>query len=178
MLLERLGLKVGDKFRLGEAEIEIRGILKSEPDGVADRLTYGPRVFVSLATLEKTALAKPGTLIRWRYAVELPSDHAEETAKILKDLRETVAKALPDAGFSSVDRYDPSPQVTRTLDRLRQFLILIGLASLLIGGVGIANSVATFIRQARQGHRDFAQCRRERQSSVWHFSRPNPGHER
>jgi putative ABC transport system permease protein len=144
MLLERLGLKQGDKFRLGEAEIEIRGVLKSEPDGVADRLTYGPRVFVSLATLEMTALAKPGTLIRWRYALDLPA-MTTNTRGDLKALRETVAKSLPDGGFSSVDRYDPSPQVTRTLERLQQFLILIGLASLLIGGVGIANSVATFI---------------------------------
>ena len=43
MLLERLGVKVGDRIKLGEAEIEIRGVLESEPDGVADRLTYGPR---------------------------------------------------------------------------------------------------------------------------------------
>ncbi|NOT71945.1 MAG: FtsX-like permease family protein [Hyphomicrobium sp.] len=144
MLLERLGLKPGDKFKLGEAEVEIRGVLKSEPDGVADRLTYGPRVFVSLATLEKTALAKPGTLIRWRYAVTQP-EGAPGSREDLKALRASMGKLLPDTGFSSVDRYDPSPQVTRTLDRLRQFLILIGLASLLIGGVGIANSVATFI---------------------------------
>ncbi|MEQ1652841.1 MAG: FtsX-like permease family protein [Hyphomicrobium sp.] len=144
MLLERLGLKAGDKFKLGEAEVEIRGILKSEPDGVADRLTYGPRVFVSLETLEKTALAKPGTLIRWRYAVQQP-ETAPGDREALKALRASLAKTLPDSGFSSVDRYDPSPQVTRTLDRLRQFLILIGLASLLIGGVGIANSVSTFI---------------------------------
>lgn len=144
MLLERLGLKTGDKFKLGEADVEIRGILKAEPDGVADRLTYGPRVFVSLETLEKTALAKPGTLIRWRYAVQQP-EMAPGDREALKALRASMAKTLPDSGFSSVDRYDPSPQVTRTLDRLRQFLILIGLASLLIGGVGIANSVSTFI---------------------------------
>ena len=52
---------------------------------------------------------------------------------------------MPAAGFTSADRYDPSPQITRSLERLRQFLILIGLASLLVGGVGIANAVATFI---------------------------------
>jgi putative ABC transport system permease protein len=63
----------------------------------------------------------------------------------LKNLRETVQKALPESGYSSLDRHNPSPQVTRTLERLRQFLVLIGLASLLIGGVGIANAVATFV---------------------------------
>jgi putative ABC transport system permease protein len=144
MLLERLGLKVGDRFRIGQAEIEVRGVLKAEPDAVADRLTYGPRIFVSLATLDKTALVKPGTLIRWRYAIKLPPD-ARSDRETLAHLRKSIEQKMPTAGFTSVDRYDPSPQITRTLERLRQFLILIGLASLLVGGVGIASAVATFI---------------------------------
>jgi len=144
MLLERLGLKVGDSFRVGQAEIDVTGVLQAEPDAVADRLTYGPRIFVSLATLDKTALVKPGTLIRWRYAVKLPPD-APSDKETLANLRKSVEQKMPAAGFTSLDRYDPSPQITRTLDRLRQFLILIGLASLLVGGVGIASAVATFI---------------------------------
>lgn len=144
MLLERLGLKAGDSLRIGEAEIAVKAVLKSESDAVADRLTYGPRIFVSLATLEKTGLVKPGTLVRWRYAVKLPPE-APADKEALKTLRADMAKQLPEAGYTSVDRHDPSPQITRTLDRLRQFLILIGLASLLVGGVGIANAVSTFV---------------------------------
>ena len=112
MLLELLGLKSGDRLRLGEAEVQIRGILKSEPDAVADRLTYGPRVFVSLATLEKTGLAQPGTLIRWRYAIKQP-ETAPGDRDALKAMRSDVQKKLPEAGFNSVDRNDPSPQITR-----------------------------------------------------------------
>ncbi len=144
MLLERLGLKIGDKMRIGEAEVTVGGILDSEPDAVADRMTYGPRIFVSLATLEKTGLVKPGTLIRWRYAIKLPEASASDK-QALADLRTKVSQKLADGGFSSGDRFDPSPQITRVLERLRQFLILIGLASLLVGGVGIANAVSTFV---------------------------------
>ncbi|MEZ5898758.1 MAG: FtsX-like permease family protein [Hyphomicrobiaceae bacterium] len=144
MLLEQLGLKPGDRIKIGEHEIEVRAILKSEPDGIADRLTYGPRVFVSLETLEKTGLVKPGTLIRWRYALARGLGYDEDKAQ-LKALREAVQTDLPESGFSILDRTNPSPQVTRTLERLRQFLILIGLASLLVGGIGIANAVSTFI---------------------------------
>ena len=57
---------------------------------------------------------------------------------------------FPDAGFTIGDRRDPSPQVTRTLERLRQFLTLIGLTSLLVGGVGVANAVATYIDRRRK----------------------------
>ena len=144
MLLERLGLKVGDSMRIGEAVLPVRGVLKVEPDAVADRLTYGPRIFVSLATLDRTALVQPGSLIRWRYAIKL-RDGVPKDREGLTALRKTYAQKMPAAGFTSADRYDPSPQITRSLERLRQFLILIGLASLLVGGVGIANAVATFI---------------------------------
>ena len=52
ILLERLGLKIGDRMQLGNATVEIRAIVEAEPDKISDRLTFGPRVFVSLATLE------------------------------------------------------------------------------------------------------------------------------
>lgn len=144
MLLERIGVKPGERMRIGDKEIEVKAVLKSEPDGIADRLTYGPRVFVSLATLEETGLVKPGTLVRWRYAV-LRDTGVDEDKDTLKSVKESVQAALPESGFTILDRHNPSPQVTRTLERLRQFLILIGLASLLVGGIGIASAVATFI---------------------------------
>ncbi len=149
LLLERLGLKVGDKFTVGQATLTVRAKLMAEPDGVADRSTFGPRVLVSIATLEKTGLDQPGSLIRWRYAVDLVNG-AGQTPAGLKDVRELVKRDLPEAGFTSADRFDPSPQLSRSLERLRQFLTLIGLTSLLVGGVGVANAVATFIDKRRK----------------------------
>ncbi len=68
----------------------------------------------------------------------------------LREVRARIAARLPEAGFTVLDRRDPSPQVSRTLDRLRQFLTLIGLTALLVGGVGVANAVATFIDKRRK----------------------------
>ena len=65
-------------------------------------------------------------------------------------MRRTIEAELPEAGFTVADRRDPSPQVTRTLERLRQFLTLVGLTALLVGGVGIANAVATYIDRRRK----------------------------
>jgi putative ABC transport system permease protein len=147
-LLQRLGLKVGDPVMIGTEQVPVAAALKAEPDALSDRLTYGPRIFVSQATLDKSGLVKPGTLIRWRYALKLAgSKRANEDD--LKELRARVEAGLPEAGFTITDRRDPSPQVTRTLDRLRQFLTLIGLTALLVGGVGVANAVATFIDKRR-----------------------------
>jgi putative ABC transport system permease protein len=141
MLLERLRLQVGSMFKIGQAELVVAAILEREPDTISDRVIYGPRVFVSLATLDASGLVQPGTLARWRYAVRLPASDAAS----LMAFRDAVKRDLPEAGFTVADRRDPSPQVTRTLERLRQFLTLIGLTALLIGGVGVANAVATFI---------------------------------
>lgn len=148
VLLSQLGLKLGDKMRLGETDVTVLATLVSEPDAVADRLTYGPRVFVSQATLEKSGIVQPGTLARWRYAVKLDPDSAGRGVD-LAQFRSIAKAELSDSGFIMADRRDPSPQVTRTLDRLRQFLTFLGLAALLVGGVGIANAVATFIDKRR-----------------------------
>lgn len=148
ILLERLGLRVGDQMRLGNLELPVTGVIASEPDTVSDRLTFGPRVLVSLETLKKAGLVQPGSLIRWRYALDLSERGADP--KGLRQFRDAVKASLPQAGFVVADRRDPSPQVTRTLDRLRQFLTLIGLTSLLVGGVGVANAVSIFIDRRRK----------------------------
>jgi putative ABC transport system permease protein len=147
ILLERLGVKIGDHVQLGNSEIVIRAALAHEPDKISSRFTMGPRVFLSLGTLESSGLAAPGSLVRWRYALSLdgPTD-----APSLLAFREAVRVGFPDAGFTVRDRRNPSPAVTRTLDQLRQFLTLIGLASLMIGGVGVANAVKAYVDRRRK----------------------------
>ncbi len=147
ILLETLGLSAGDRMQLGKTQTVIRGVIESEPDRISDRVTFGPRVLVDLATMETSGLAEPGGLVRWRYAVKLAG--GSEVGQLLA-FRDQLKDALPDAGFTVADRRDPSPQVSRTLERLRQFLTLIGLTSLLVGGVGVANAVATYIDRRRR----------------------------
>jgi len=144
ILLERLKLAIGDRIALGTIEVAITATIAREPDTITDRLTFGPRVLVSTATLERTGLVQPGSLVRWRYALALANGDGREAAGLVK-LRDAIKAALPESGFIVADRRDPSPQITRTLERLRQFLTLIGLTALLVGGVGVANAVTTFI---------------------------------
>ncbi len=149
ILLERLGLSIGDEFQLGSAPVKISGVIEKEPDGLLDRLTYGPRILFSTEQLETTGLLKPGALIRWRYAIALQGE-GKEDAQALESARAELKKYLSDGGFTIVDRSDPSPQVRRTLERLRQFLTLIGLTALIVGGVGIANAVTNYIDRRRR----------------------------
>ena len=149
ILLERLGLKVGDRIGLGRIEVPIRATIEAEPDKLAERLTVGPRVLVSLDTMRRSGLIDPGSLVGWRYALKLDGATGRSEGGLLT-FRERVKQALPEGGFTVRDRRDPSPQVSRALERLRQFLTLVGLTALLVGGVGIANAVATYIDRRRK----------------------------
>ena len=120
----------------------------TEPDRITERLSVGPRVLVSLDTLRKSGLVDPGSLVSWRYALKLA--RRAGVADQLAAFRSAVKEALPEAGFTIRDRRDPSPQVSRTLERLRQFLTFVGLAALLVGGVGVANAVATYLDRRRK----------------------------
>ncbi|MBX9589395.1 MAG: FtsX-like permease family protein [Hyphomonadaceae bacterium] len=149
ILLERLSLKIGDSLSIGTIQVPIRATIATEPDKITERLTVGPRVMVSLQTLQRSGLIEPGSLVSWRYAVKLGDAAARSDAGLGK-FRDAVKQALPEGGFTVRDRRDPSPQVSRTLERLRQFLTLVGLTALLVGGVGIANAVATYIDRRRK----------------------------
>lgn len=147
ILLERLSLRLGDRISVGTITLPVTATIVVEPDRLTDRLSYGPRVLVSLDTLQKTGLVEPGSLVRWRYAVKLSGADRD---RAVSDFGKEMKAAFPEAGFVVRDRRDPSPQVSRTLDRLRQFLTLIGLAALLVGGIGVANAVAAYIDRRRR----------------------------
>jgi putative ABC transport system permease protein len=149
ILLDRLGLKIGDSLLIGNLKLPIRASIAAEPDRISERLSVGPRVLVSLETLRRTGLIDPGSLVSWRYALKLAADGAP-LADQLASFRNAMKEALPEAGFTLRDRRDPSPQLSRTLERLRQFLTLVGLAALLVGGVGVANAVATYLDRRRK----------------------------
>ena len=58
-------------------------------------------------------------------------------------------KELPDAGWQIRSRTNASPQLERNVERFTQFLTLVGLTALLVGGVGVANAVKSHIDRKR-----------------------------
>jgi putative ABC transport system permease protein len=143
-LLEQLGLKQGSTFKLGEATLEITAVIVSEPDRLSAGPSLGPRVMVSLETLQKTGLAQPGSLIDWRYRIKQPGEVE------MADFKDKIARELPTSGFQVRDKTDPSPGISRAIDRLADFLTLVGLTALLAGGIGVANAVSAFIERRRK----------------------------
>jgi putative ABC transport system permease protein len=146
-LLARLGLKLGDHVTVGSANFAIRSVVSAEPDKLAGGVGFGPRFLVSETALRATELLQPGSLVRWIYRVRLPDNAADDRAATA--LVNEARAALPQAGWEIRSRGNASPQLERTISRFTQFLTLVGLAALLVGGVGVANAVKSHIDRRR-----------------------------
>jgi putative ABC transport system permease protein len=164
-LLVRLDLKPGARITLGNTTIDIRAILTSEPDRIASGLGFGPRVLVSDDALRASGLLRPGSIVRWHYRLRLPDDHATDTA--MSAVMTAARAQLPEAGWEVRSRANASPALEQNVERFTQYLTLVGLTALLVGGVGVANAVkghldgrreviATFKALGASGRRVFA----------------------
>lgn len=142
-LLAQLDLKLGDRVTVGNATFQMRSVVDAEPDRLAGGLSFGPRFLVSEAGLRASGLLQPGSLVRWLYRVKLPDSAAGDAA--ITKLIDATRAALPQAGWEIRSRDNASPQLERTISRFTQFLTLVGLAALLVGGVGVANAVKSHI---------------------------------
>jgi len=143
VLMGRLNLKAGDRIAIGNAAIEVRAALKAEPDKLAGGVAFGPRLMLSEEALRATGLLQPGSLVRWHYRLRLPADSAGDRA--VEEIKAAAARSLPEAGWDIRTRLSASPQLERNIERFTQYLTLVGLTALLIGGVGVANSVKHYL---------------------------------
>ena len=146
LLLVRLGLKVGDTVNVGAAKIEIVGTIQSEPDKLSGQAIYGPRLLVAMATLEAAGLASEGSLIRWQYKIVPEPARAAD----VKTLAAQLSADLNTGGFQTATRLDPIPGARKAIERLGQFLTLVGFTTLGIGGLGVANAVASHLIRMRK----------------------------
>ena len=147
-LLARFSLEIGDKIRLGHSDLEIVATVEEQPDRLSGRPALGPAVMLSPGNLDDTGLIQPGSLIRWSYRLALPDADGAGAAE-LSGIREQIEARLPDSGFSFRDRTEPAPNLARQIERFSQFLTLVGVTMLMIGGVGVANAIASYLDRKR-----------------------------
>lgn len=149
-LLSRLGLALGDRIRVGEAEFELRGIIGREPDRVVAFFSLGPRLMISLDGFQRTGLLQPGSLYSSGYQLRRAGADAESLA-------ERIRAAYPDSGWRVRTYANAAPRIRTTLERMRVNLTLVGLAALLVGGLGIAGGVRGYL-EGRLTHMAAMKC--------------------
>jgi putative ABC transport system permease protein len=144
-LANRLNVAVGDKIRFGEASFIITGIIKNEPDRLGEGFTVGPVAIIPMAQLPATGLIQPGSMFESKYRIRLRVD--EDPVAVAKQLE----SAFPNAGWEVTDRSNGAPGTRRFIERMGQFLTLVGLAALVIAGIGVGNGVGSYLESKRAG---------------------------
>jgi putative ABC transport system permease protein len=142
-LLRRLGLRLGDRFLVGNAQLVARAVLVSEPDRLARGFALGPRVLTRLGVLETGGFLEPGLPFGETARIALPPGAPLAAAK--RGLRAELRRVEPAGGYRLTDRTDAAPGLHRLIDELEYFLGFIGLASLVAGGLGVFGAVSAHL---------------------------------
>lgn len=141
VLADRLGLEVGDPIFLGTKALTLRALLTREPDAGGAGFGLGPRTIVASTSLEGSGLLSEGSLFETKYRMLIP-----DATDAQLDAYETLIKdAFAESGARWRDRRNGAPQVTRFVDRIGSFLVLVGLAGLAVGGVGVSAAVRSYL---------------------------------
>ncbi len=146
--MARLNIKPGAEVTVGNAKLKIRAALTNEPDKLMTGIGFGPRLMVSQAALKATGLIQPGSLVHWHYKVRLPP--GRDSAAALQAVVDSAKAQLPQAGWGIRTRTKASPRLQRNVERFTQFLTIVGLTALLVGGVGVGNAVKSHLDRRRE----------------------------
>jgi len=141
IVADRLGIAPGATIRLGDASFTLRGVIRSEPDKVASPAIFGPRAMIALADLPATGLIQPGSLANWEIRMALPEGASR------RGFAEELRAAFPQNGWRIRTADAAAPSVNRFVDRAAFFLTLASLTALLVGGIGVATGVRSWLDQ-------------------------------
>ncbi len=146
-LLARLALPLGGRLALGAIEIQVRVTIESEPDKLSGGIGFGPRLIIGDEGLRASGLLQPGSIVRWQYRVRLPASKQNDAA--VRALAVAAQETFPEAGWEIRSRSRAAPSLQQNIDRFTQYLTLVGLTALLIGGIGVANAVKAHLDRRR-----------------------------
>ncbi len=139
VLMDRLGLSLGDRVQLGAQSFIIMARLTRLPDNTGGGFTLGPPSLVASAALEDSGLIAPGTLFETQYRIR--------TDRPVAELKAEAETALDGTGFRWRDRRNGAPGIAAFVERLSAFLVLVGLTGLAVGGVGVSAAVRAYLAE-------------------------------
>lgn len=142
-LLVALDAKLGDTVEVGDRRFALRALIADEPDRALRAFSLGPRMIVASAALAGSALVAPGAQVYWYSRIRLREG---------VDAGPWIAgfeRAVPFAGFRIVDAGHGVPGAERTVAFVSSLLLFLAMGMLLVGGVGVSNSVAAWLERKR-----------------------------
>ncbi len=140
-LLQQLNLKIGDQVKIGKLEFSIRGTIEREPGNTLTGFSLGPRIFANYDDVVEAGLTGPSARARYKVQFKTKEGAAENLTKRLKE----EVKANPLISVRSFR--DAENRVADSFTQVENFLSLIGLIILVLGGIGISSVTRVFIQQ-------------------------------
>lgn len=137
-LVEQLSLEVGQSVTMGNLEVELRAVIIEQPDRSLRADFRGPPLIVDTGALEDSGLLTPTSLVDFDYRLRVEGD--------AKQWRERLLDRFPDAGWEVQTVEERGEFIGRRLDQVASVLLLIGFSTLLIGGLGVSNSVGAYLQ--------------------------------
>ena len=140
-LSKTLKIKINDKVKVQDQSFIVVGIIKSVPD-VSGFVAFGDWALAGKQTLEILKLNGIGSFLNYEYKVKFkPSDDPEKIESKIKDIfkdDQKVKLRFPENSASGLKRI---------INNFSQFLSLVSISAMLIAGIGIANTLLSFINQ-------------------------------
>ena len=140
-LSKTLNIKINDKVKVQDQSFIVVGIIKSVPD-VSGFVAFGDWALAGKQTLEILKLNGIGSFLNYEYKVKFkPSDDPEKIESKIKDIfkdDQKVKLRFPENSASGLKRI---------INNFSQFLSLVSISAMLIAGIGIANTLLSFINQ-------------------------------
>ena len=139
-LLTAIGVAVGDQIIIGTSTFTIRGLIVREPGRGMGEFSLGPRVLIAYDDLPSTGLLGFGSRARRAMLVKVPEDRVEPLVKNLRgDFKD---EFINTRSFRSTE-----DQVGRDFDRAENYLSLVGLIIVILGGIAVSSVTRVFILQ-------------------------------
>ncbi|MEQ9397889.1 MAG: FtsX-like permease family protein [Longimicrobiales bacterium] len=144
-VLTQLRVSVGDTLVVGRVRVPIAATVDDLPTDLAFQTAVGPRVHVSQRTLDESSLLGFGSLARYETFLRLP-DRADRDA-----VRERYEEVLDATQVRYTLAEEQAQSLSNGVRFLGEFLALVGLGALLLGGIGVASAIHVYIRERRPG---------------------------
>ncbi len=136
-----LGARVGDELRIGQASFTIAGSIVRMPGEADISAAIRPRVIIPAAYVAETELLGFGSLVRYRTYVSLTDPEGADA------FAERYEALLHEEEVGTTTVAERAEDYARSLDIFARFLGLVGLAALLLGGLGVASAVHVFVKR-------------------------------
>jgi putative ABC transport system permease protein len=140
-LMAALDLKIGDLVRIGDLDFTIRGVIESEPGGAMNAFSFGPRVIVDYDDAVAAGMNKWGSRARYRALFKTREDAMDP---LLEGLRRDLRRQPHVAVRSFRDSQD---RMSESLTQVEDYLSLVGLIILVLGGIGVSSVTRVFVQQ-------------------------------